>query len=563
MRPVFTGAAHTDRITGVAFTPDGRGVWSCGRDGKLILWDVATGQRRAGPHEFGEPLEAIALTPDGRQILLAADELIVVDPKDGHATARLGEHRAHLTNVVVSPDGRQAATFGRDGGVRLWDLATHKSTLLARHGSGARGLAFLPDGRHLLSGGSRRALSVKNPDTGRDNDYFTGDDGSIRLWPLPPSTLDKSAPAAPPPEAQSSDLGRLMFDEIVMSRQAAETARERLERTQAIAAANRKLFRFEGRATLAKCIAFSPDGKRFVTATSFPRGDRGISLWDFSGGKVLDKIDDVSKYCDAVTDPSDAVASNEHGSVFALAWSPDGKRCAAGLGGGAILFDWKNGVERLGGQLDSTYAVAFSPDGRQLATAGRDATLRVWDVETRRQVFEARGHYGAILGVTYAPDGRTIWTCGRDGMNLTFDAATGKQVWMGYNGNVRIEGQAFTPGGTRVVMAADELIVYDAATHKTLHRLGRDQGPYVGVAVTADGSRAVAAGADGRYWLLNLNDVTLTLICQLAAGSRGFALTPDGRYLLNAGDTAAPSKRSFVPDKSIHVWELPAAEKPH
>src|SRR5205807_2075477 len=162
----------------------------------------------------------------------------------------------------------------------------------------------------------------------------------------------------------------------------------------------------------------------------------------FSGGKVLDKIDDVSKYCDAVTDPSDAVASNEHGSVFALAWSPDGKRCAAGLGGGAILFDWKNGVERLGGQLDSTYAVAFSPDG------------------------------------------------------------------------------------PRVVMAADELIVYDAATHKTLHRLGRDQGPYVGVAVTADGARAVAAGADGRYWLLNLNDATLTLVCQLAAGSRGFALTP-------------------------------------
>src|SRR5207248_2932778 len=43
------------------------------------------------------------------------------------------------------------------------------------------------------------------------------------------------------------------------------------------------------------------------------------------------------------------------------------------------------------------------------------------------------------------------------------------------------------------------------------------------------------------------------------AGSRGFALTSDGRYLLNAGDASVPSPRSFGADKLIHVWELPPA----
>jgi WD40 repeat protein len=62
---------HAEQVTALAFAADGGILASCGKDGKLIVWDVESGKQRFSkqrPQEFA----CLALHRSGEQITLAA-----------------------------------------------------------------------------------------------------------------------------------------------------------------------------------------------------------------------------------------------------------------------------------------------------------------------------------------------------------------------------------------------------------------------------------------------------------------------------------------------------------
>src|SRR5581483_4630512 len=71
-------------------------------------------------------------------------------------------------------------------------------------------------------------------------------------------------------------------------------------------------------------------------------------------------------------------------------------------------------------------AVAYSPDGRRLATAARDATVKVWDLANGREVLCFRGHREEVKAVAFSPDGRRIASAGGNAVVL-WDPDTGKE----------------------------------------------------------------------------------------------------------------------------------------
>ncbi len=95
--------------------------------------------------------------------------------------------------------------------------------------------------------------------------------------------------------------------------------------------------------------------------------------------------------------------------VLAVAFSPDGKRLAAGTSAGIALRVWETatGQEVCTVRAASPGQLAWSPDGRLLAT-GSDQCVNLWDSSTGNKVAALEERLGAAAVVAFSPDGQRL-----------------------------------------------------------------------------------------------------------------------------------------------------------
>ena len=139
-------AGHQEAIYGLACSPDGRVLASCGADGTLhLLWPAPlscffTHPQLALFHD-------LAVSPSTNLLLAAACSDGMVWLWDGRQQRVLG-HMLHqggeVLCVAFSPAGDTIASGASDGSVCLWDLQTQQRRLQLSRPLPLRGVAFHP-----------------------------------------------------------------------------------------------------------------------------------------------------------------------------------------------------------------------------------------------------------------------------------------------------------------------------------------------------------------------------------------------------------------------------------
>jgi WD40 repeat protein len=535
---------HTEMVTRLAFTPDGRHAVSGSRDKSLIVWDLETGQvvhritghqagvntvavspdgrlaaSGSGRHidqepfssednsvrlwdlESGEEIQRFALftdsvwdvsfTPDGQQLAVAtmSDGFILIDLSTGKALLRPGDW-GWLTRVVVSPDGRMALTASDEYRVLMWDLKTGEMLkYLEGVNSGVFGLSISPDGKRAL-GGSVTTIEW-DLDTGEQVRQFIFDANAIAYTPDGRSTLIGSTDMTLRLLAlQSGAEIRRLPAGVSHIRGAAYTPDGLTVLTDDTSFLSLWDLRTSNNIWTEPSkrgfweIAVSPDGKQALTSEQ----GGSVSLWDVATGKVLKRLE------------SDGSFKGHVDLVYGAAFHPSGKfalTSASAIGNPLIYWDLETAKPVWLFDTNGVLGVAISPDGRTALSAEEGGVVNWWDLEKGELIRRLAGHTNLVWSVAFVDD-RMALSASEDSTMILWDLESGTAVrsFLGHSGAIK---RVVLSPDKRLALSASRdgtAILWDVQTGQPLRRYTGHTDELMTVAYSPDGGEALSGGRD-------------------------------------------------------------------
>ena len=277
--PTYRG--HTDAVTAVAWSPDGKVIASASYDTTIQVWNVSDLKPLFTYRGHRSKVWALTWSPDQRRIASASDDHTaqVWDALTGNNAATYTGHSDELRAIAWSPDGLKIASGSFDKTVQVWDTTTLQ-TLLTYNGHSGHVWAvhWSIDGQRLASASADMTAQVWNAASGTLITAYQGHTGPVVALDWSPDTIH---------------IATGSYDKTVQIWDA---------RT------GFHVLTYQGHSDLVLGVAWSPDGQYIASASQ----DKTVRVWNATTGETI------------------KVYSGHSSIVRALAWSSDGSHIASG-----------------------------------------------------------------------------------------------------------------------------------------------------------------------------------------------------------------------------------------
>ena len=183
---------------------------------------------------------------------------------------------------------------------------------------------------------------------------------------------------------------------------------------------------------------------------------------------------------------------------------------------------------------DTVFGVRFSPDGSKLASAAADKFLKVTRIADGKELRSFEGHTHHVLAVDWKSDGKQLVSGGGDNVIKVWDFEAGEQLKTLPPAGKQVTAVRWVAGKPSVAGASGDKQVRlwnpDSGRNGEVSRSFTGPSDYVfGVAVSGDGNRIAAGGADGVLFVWNAqNGQVLRKIEPRPAAPRDNRPRPDG-----------------------------------
>jgi WD40 repeat protein len=183
-------------------------------------------------------------------------------------------------------------------------------------------------------------------------------------------------------------------------------------------------------------------------------------------------------------------------------------------------------------------AIAFAPSGRELAVGLQNASIQLFDVETRASRV-LRGSEDQILSVAYSPDGRWLASSSASGGRIPlWDLEGDRSISIGEEGTAPVRSLAFSPDGN-LLAAVDndrgETLVWNVSSGLMAASLRTTAEIMWAVAFSPDGRHLAASGQKSGLVLWDLKTRTPVFARPGGLGLPGIAFSPDGKLVAAGG----------------------------
>ncbi|NEP57947.1 MAG: hypothetical protein F6K31_13145, partial [Symploca sp. SIO2G7] len=459
-------------------------------------------------------IQSVSFSPNGKQIATAGDDgTVKLWEPSGKQLAEFKGHEGKVQSISFSPDGKQIATAGDDGNVKLWSLSGEELVNIKGHQGTVWSVNFHPGGKQIVT---------------------AGDDGTVRLWNLSGKQVAEI-------NGYQGEVWSVSFSpdgQSIVTAGNDGTSENPVGTVRLWNLYGQQLAEFEAYQDKINDVSFSPDGQLLAIASD----DGTNELWEFSGGE----LHKISSELQTI------------GAVNSLSFSSDGQYLARANNGRIELqdisdFSNNQSKARIGVEASSTRlifnghtglvnSVSFSLDGRYLAIAGYDGTVRVLVIPKKQSSPWVDNQGGNWL--SFSPNGQILATAGKGGVQLW--ELSGQQLAQ-FAQETKIRSVSFNPNGQSLAtVGEDGFVRLWSLSGQQLAQWKGHQDTILWVEFSPDGKYLSTASKDGTARLWNLSGEQVTEFTDHQDEVRTASFSPDGQRLVTGGRG----------DSIVRIWNL-------